>query len=75
MKLNPVVPAAPKYPFKLKVDVEWPNTVEYKGNTYFFYNKEGLRLSDQCPSACYRHMTDEFDQRLWLGLDGKIEED
>lgn len=75
MKLNPVVPAEPKYPFKLKVEVEWPNTVKHEGETYYFYHKEGVRISDQCPCANYQCMTKDYDKRLWLGLDGKIEED
>ena len=34
MILDPIVPPETKYPFKLKVEVEWPNTVEHDGETY-----------------------------------------
>ena len=71
-----VLPPVTRYPFKIKVEVEWPNTVEYDGETYFFYHKVGVRISDQCPVACYQCITeDNLDKRLWLGLDGQIEED
>lgn len=57
------------------ITVDFPTTVLYEGETYYFDNKTGYRKSDNCPGACYRFVNNRFDKRLWLYADGKIEED
>lgn len=69
------IPANPKYKHNLSLSVEWPDEVVHENTRYFFHQKEGIRIKDGCPTACYSHITEEIDKRVWLGLDGVIHKD
>lgn len=59
-----------KYPCFFGAHVKWPGCVEYKNKTYIPTDKTALRESDVMPMAEY-----ECGNRIWLALDGSIEEE
>lgn len=60
--------------FKVKVEfeVDWPGVYEYGGEKYCFTGKEGVRISDNMPSAEYQSV-EASGERIWLRLDGSVE--
>ena len=71
------LPWQSKYPVKVGVIVEWPSMVEHKGKVWFSYNKFATDRATGIPCACYKYIGPNEDQdcRIWLHLDGRIEED
>jgi hypothetical protein len=69
----------PKYPYKIKVEVEWPAKYWHEEQQRFFYFDSvlGERLSDGCPSAKYwsHGQYAEFEDSIWLNLDGTVTEE
>ena len=59
----------PKYPYKIKVEVDWPITIEYNGKTYWFSNS-GSKISNGMPCARYYDL-DNIDV-VWLDIDGTM---
>lgn len=68
------LPKQKQFPLKIYLEVDWPFSVEYNNLIYICNKKEGTRVKDGCPVAEY-YTLENGDRRLWLGLDGKIEED
>ena len=61
-----------RYLCQFHVQIEWPQMVVYGDGHLYKTGKEGIRRKDGCPTAEYGASK---GRRLWLGLDGKIEED
>jgi hypothetical protein len=74
-----LIPWTRKYPIKVLVAVQWPFMIEYKGHTWYngdMGSNNGYRMSDGCPSIEYRREdSDGHEHRLFLALDGVIQED
>jgi hypothetical protein len=55
---------------------DFPSQVTYKGKTYHPSGKLGHRYADGVPTSEYRTFDAktgrENDERVWVGLDGKI---
>jgi len=62
-----------KFPYVVKVDVDWPRAIQHRGARYRFTGKEGVRFKDNLPSAEYE--LPGTGRRAWLGIDGSIEDD
>ena len=69
------LPASSKYPCKVGVVIEWPNSVTYKGKQYYQYNKYATETKSGLPLASYKLAEEYTDARLWLRCDGLITED
>ena len=63
------------YPAQFGVEIEFPLSVDYKGHTYYNYEKYGVDRETGLPCANYKCGNDERDRRLWLLCDGTIKED
>ena len=61
-----------KYVCQFHVEIHWPKSITRKGSCFYKTGKEGIRRIDGVPSAEY---SADRGQRLWLGLDGKVERD
>ena len=57
---------------RFHVEIGWPKMVVHGDGHYYKTGKEGIRRKDGLPSAEYQA---NKERRLWLGLDGQIEED
>jgi hypothetical protein len=66
----------PKFPYKIKLEVEWPKVFYYEEFKYFFV-LTGTRLTDGCPSAKYWRPGDysQLESYIWLNLDGTVTEE
>jgi len=60
-------------PYKVKLDVEWPKSIQHRGARYRLTGKEGVRFKDNMPTAEYE--VAGTGRRAWLGIDGAIEDD
>ena len=61
-----------RYLCQFHIQVEWPQMVVHGNGHYLKTGKEGIRRNDGTPSAEYEA---DKGRRLWLGLDGTIDED
>lgn len=60
-------------PYKVKLDVEWPKSIQHRGKRFRRTGKEGVRTKDNIPTAEYE--LPGTGKRAWLGIDGAIEDD
>jgi hypothetical protein len=70
--LEQIAEGKARYLCRFHVQIAWPQMVIHGESHYFKTGKEGVRRSDGCPTAEYQA---KKARRLWLGLDGKIDED
>lgn len=61
-----------KFPCKVELTIKWPPWVTHEGRDYFPTEREGTRLTDNCPSAEYKCEDRMGEDCLWLYLDGSI---
>ena len=61
-----------RYVCQFHVQIAWPQMVIHGDGHYYKTGKEGIRRKDGCPTAEYEASK---GRRLWLGLDGEIDED
>jgi hypothetical protein len=65
------LPLASKYPYKLRVEIEWPQSIEHQGCLYH-RERYGINIAKGLPSCEYVR---EHHHRIWLQIDGTIMED
>ncbi len=70
--LEQIADGKARYLCQFHVQIGWPQMVVHGDGHYYTTGKEGIRRSDGCPTAEYEA---NKGRRLWLGLDGKIDED
>ncbi len=70
--LEQIADGKARYVCRFHVQVEWPQMIIHGDGHYYKTSKEGIRRKDGLPTAEYQGSK---GRRLWLGLDGKIEED
>ena len=70
--LEQIAEGKARYTCRFHVQVELPRMVAHGDGHYYKTSKEGTRRKDGVPTAEYQGSN---DRRLWLGLDGQIEED
>jgi hypothetical protein len=61
-----------RYKCQIHVQFAWPPTVIHDNQRYCTTGKDGLRRSDEMPSAEYEA---DNGRRLWLGIDGVVMHD
>ena len=66
------LPWVRQYPLIVKLTVNWPFQIRHEEQDYTYTGKDALRRNDDCPCAEYASAGDTC---IWLGLDGKIQED
>ena len=70
--LEQIAEGKARYLCRFHVQIGWPQMVIHGDGHFYMTGKEGIRRKDRVPCAEYQASK---GRRLWLGLDGKTEDD
>ncbi len=69
------IKAYAKFPFSVKVEVDWPANISHNGQSYYATDKVGVNFWSNYPTAEYRLAGEGRDVRVWMEVDGTITEE